>query len=436
MIHAATLPEITRQRLSEIVSIQFAMLDYAATEQTPSISGCESWLAAKPTFRSRVGVLSNWIWGARSRHEPLEAIAEGPSEAKATIVSRWKRDAKMFKDSPSGTLIPVDFSHSQNWEKAGAAFLVRFYEDFRSKAGFPAKLFQDSSIGGFSGQDFLQAFLLGNGRLCVCPACEETGYLTISRSAIRSEIDHYFPKSLYPHLSCHAYNLIPLCHGCNSWVKGDRDPLARKDGTRRRLEDIWLPYREEGLSRCTYLEVEIPSAGKAARFGKIKPLTGHVIRERTEALGDIYELPGRWGGRVDEIGEKLFRRMRDYVRHRPELATGINSSQLSDGFDELITTLYDEDLGREPFVFPMIWWLAKLVNEEIAFAPKETSTLSPLMEEIASWLPAHDTHRGELRTFGQQLRKELQAESAATGGNWVSPGPGGGRTPLRRKIIL
>jgi len=45
------------------------------------------------------------------------------------------------------------------------------------------------------------------GRLSFCPYCHSTPV---------QDLDHYVPRSLMPEYSVHIYNLIPLCHQCNT----------------------------------------------------------------------------------------------------------------------------------------------------------------------------------------------------------------------------
>lgn len=52
----------------------------------------------------------------------------------------------------------------------------------------------------------------------VCPYCNREYTFTIGNTKekkVRPEIDHFFPKSEYPYLSCSLYNMIPSCHICN-----------------------------------------------------------------------------------------------------------------------------------------------------------------------------------------------------------------------------
>ena len=55
---------------------------------------------------------------------------------------------------------------------------------------------------------------------------------------MRTDTDHYFTKKYYPLLAVRPYNLMPLCHLCNSAVKREEDPLDGGKGRRRSLRDV------------------------------------------------------------------------------------------------------------------------------------------------------------------------------------------------------
>lgn len=60
----------------------------------------------------------------------------------------------------------------------------------------------------------------------ICPYCNCQYTFTVRDEdldcIIRPEMDHFYPKSIYPFLSINLYNLIPSCHICNH-KKGDKD---------------------------------------------------------------------------------------------------------------------------------------------------------------------------------------------------------------------
>jgi hypothetical protein len=65
-----------------------------------------------------------------------------------------------------------------------------------------------------------------------CPYCNRN-YISIinkdenGNKQTRPEIDHFYPKSIYPFLACSFYNLIPSCKTCNH-LKSDDDSYVDK----------------------------------------------------------------------------------------------------------------------------------------------------------------------------------------------------------------
>ena len=61
-----------------------------------------------------------------------------------------------------------------------------------------------------------------------CPYCNRNYIYYLSKAhEIKPQIDHFFPKSLYPFLGMSFYNLIPSCQTCNGFgAKEEKDPLA------------------------------------------------------------------------------------------------------------------------------------------------------------------------------------------------------------------
>jgi hypothetical protein len=328
-------------------------------------------------LRQRARKIAGWVWDSNKRYRPLIEFSRGPvGEKKAWAILLFREAVRLFRN-PIGQLTPFENTRALDWQKAGADFLRQFYKELRG-SGIPPYLFSDTGTA-FKAQTFLESFRNENTFLCVCPACDDEGYYTISEGSILAEIDHYFPKSVYPHLAIHPFNLVPLCHGCNSWIKGDRDPLEKENGGRRELQDVWLPYRQAGLSKKTFLDVHFPADHRSAEFREIKPWTDYEPRETIAVLGEVYRLPKRWSENKDRIGDKLFRRMRQYS-HIVLSGETIGVQNVSNCFSALLGLFQEEDLARESFVYPMTWWLSKLIEQELG------SEETPLMQEVTSWV--------------------------------------------------
>jgi len=69
-------------------------------------------------------------------------------------------------------------------------------------------------------------FVNGIG-LQTCPYCNRSYIHSVNkRGVVRPQIDHFYPKSLFPYLGLSFYNLIPSCSVCNgTTAKGERDSL-------------------------------------------------------------------------------------------------------------------------------------------------------------------------------------------------------------------
>lgn len=68
------------------------------------------------------------------------------------------------------------------------------------------------------------AYIMSTG-LKVCPYCNRS-YITSyysEKNKVRPDLDHFFPKSIYPFFSMSIYNLVPSCKVCNSSFKGQKD---------------------------------------------------------------------------------------------------------------------------------------------------------------------------------------------------------------------
>ena len=89
-----------------------------------------------------------------------------------------------------------------------------------------------------SSNDFMEFFKKLN--IKSCPFCNNN-YIYFYKEKSRTyntiaTLEHYYPKSKYPHLSLSFYNLIPSCYICNSKFKGSDEKYVGK---------IVHPYRDD-----------------------------------------------------------------------------------------------------------------------------------------------------------------------------------------------
>jgi hypothetical protein len=388
MIHEVHLPPLTLKRLTDVVVLQMWLLLYAASHSTLDPTDCANHLDKCPRFRGRGEKIVNWISKASTtRLKPLQDIAEDP--APISDKRRWVKqlisDVFRLLKKPSGTLQRLEPNTRTPWQKAASEFLINFYQEVlrNSTSRFPGYIFSfsdtDENPSAFGAQDFLTEFQKINPKLYICPACDESKYRT-KASRIETDIDHYLPKSQYPHLSCHPYNLVPSCSLCNQRMKQGLDPLTGKTNnliTQRRLEDIFNLYRESGLAEKTYLEIKVKNKQQPTRICELKAKENYNLFERIEVIKEIHRIPERWSEQIEEIEDELYRQLENLLRVMP---VSLDYTQnLLDYLDYSLSTDYIQGRGKVAFSFAKGWVLATLIND----AEIDTSS-SVLIKELTS----------------------------------------------------
>lgn len=98
---------------------------------------------------------------------------------------------------------------------------IKYFEKNFKKARFTKealnnilyRVFVDYGYEKIDKLEFVNNINLGS-----CPYCNRNYIFTISKNgSIKPEIDHLYPKSLYPYLACSYFNLIPSCPTCNGF---------------------------------------------------------------------------------------------------------------------------------------------------------------------------------------------------------------------------
>jgi len=96
-------------------------------------------------------------------------------------------------------------------------------------------------------QDDLRHKLILSLNISVCPYCNRQ-YITSwndekkKKKKTTADLDHFYPKSIFPAFSLSLFNFIPSCQICNSRMKGDK------------WSDVIYPY-EERFGDDAYFEV-------------------------------------------------------------------------------------------------------------------------------------------------------------------------------------
>lgn len=135
------------------------------------------------------------------------------------------------------------------------------------------------------------AYQLG-ARVCVYCNRNYTVTLQINKSGIvRPQLDHFYPKSIYPYLSVSLYNLIPACPTCNANLKLDQVMLNED------FEDEYMhPYEDEICNQVRFEFSIVGSHDITQYFSNIAPeeirlkLVGLDINPKFERSADLFKL--------------------------------------------------------------------------------------------------------------------------------------------------
>lgn len=107
------------------------------------------------------------------------------------------------------------------------------------------------NVFNYSGHRKKELFMRNFKKLNIksCPFCNNNYvyYFQDGKNTIAT-LEHYYPKSKYPHLSLSFYNLIPSCYVCNSKFKGGK----------KHVGNVLHPYTEDFDQKATF-SVEIDS---------------------------------------------------------------------------------------------------------------------------------------------------------------------------------
>jgi hypothetical protein len=442
MIYPLILSQQIEYYLSEVVLLQMKLLLCAAQEQHMTPDLCIHYLNEKDEqghFRGRGQAVADWLWqnGTTSRHRYLEQFAQTYCEIstegrkqeqkeKITWCRRLEEDVQallrcervyvnlhgFFASEDERKKLKTQRNTSNiHWKEHACRFLVYCYEEFlgSNRAKFNKALFTVPNAVDFGREEWLQMFFEANPSLEICAFCDEARYYTYGynekqqRYYRHTSIDHYLPKSLYPHLACHPYNLIPTCHYCNSSIKGEKDPLQQTPG---RLNVCTLPYSFHPTTKRRlelYLNVHITNDWHSFIIDTLAPYEDlPELHEAVQQLNMLYNLPERWREpyQLTRISETLFRRMHQFLGDGKGMPIGFNMTMaLYNTLLQLLYYLSQEDQRKDPFAFAMTWMLATLIKDCIKpyLSPEITEgtqtaairvrekIYKALMEEVSSW---------------------------------------------------
>ena len=109
------------------------------------------------------------------------------------------------------------------------AYLLNLIKNLNSvnipRDSLPYKVFSYDKFPNHTGE-WNRHKLLSLMEIEVCPYCQRnyiSSFEENNEKRTTADLDHFYPKSLYPFLALSLYNFIPSCQICNSRFKGGKD---------------------------------------------------------------------------------------------------------------------------------------------------------------------------------------------------------------------
>lgn len=341
MLHHIELPTYDG-KLDHIVEFQRKFIVFLCSSSIPLTPQKADFKEAFTDEQSR-----EWLWNWLQRKKKkgngtyyndlcrLLTHLDSHPEERQQIIDAFKNDTDFYaclKDEQFQFLFNTRF-RAQKYtilRQALASVMIVFY-DVLFFEGFP------SCIASIDRKDFLRIFWSTNKDLEVCPACD--GQLPdIHGQYPACDLDHFFPKALYPFLAISASNLVPLCLDCNRVFKHGKDPLDHS--LTAPLLQTFHPYGRPAIDE---INVVVTRRDNGERTILLEERTGGTSK-RIEQLNHIFELESRWNGRLKQkIGsiERKIQRAAEIWIKKGRTATEIVE-------DLLETEIGNKDIGKTP----------------------------------------------------------------------------------------
>jgi len=296
MLHERKLPQLEAKDLTCIYAVKLKLLTWLLKSPPPGqITQAE--LIGK--FGKKVG---NWFW--KRIRKPATRTAFGNAVDALSLKAR----TNMSSAALVAAALKHDARFHTKWDVAGYELeFPRLYPDWLDVIKAVAEPFYDLWLtgSGFAKADFrlkgsemnrdriMKAFRPQSGGIC--------GYCDGSLGDVGTKVeandcDHFFPKSIWPHLAIHPSNLFVSCKGCNETWKLDKTPMGTADI--QGLAEIYHPQLRAGANHIAVIANQSATTPRQIKLS----ITDSTVPRRALTLVEALDLEARW---TNDINEKM-----------------------------------------------------------------------------------------------------------------------------------
>lgn len=334
MLHPAELPEYSKQ-LEKVLDFQERLLEF----------GCRMPEITPDDFRDELGdELFDWLTSTRQLRklfEPIYEFARLPQDEKDAILADFRHDRTFWdhKDNATFQFRLLGGSTNKNRQRVGT-WLIGYYKRFSGTVGLDGPISED--VQSILKKSWFDAYRKKNKQRNTCAACDGSMNHGIT-------VEHFLPKSRYPALSMHPYNLLPFCDKCNNEIKGEKDPLKGHN-----LTTIFIPYRD---SVRLVAHLEFSDDGKGGETIQFVPNSSDpVVDSQLQSFSYLFDIPGQWQKNIHEIGESAWRSLHRHLRGLQRQGLTMDKTTVLKAWEAFCDDL-ELDWGTDHYLFPKTEWL-------------------------------------------------------------------------------
>jgi hypothetical protein len=342
VLHPINLPDCF-DNLWLTLSLQETLLELSCNEDATD---------ATVLNRDTEPALAGWLWRHKQKLlDPLAEFINHPIQAeKQAILDAFRHDITYHKhlEDPSFAFhLQPELQIPSHLAISVGKWLENFYDKIMQ--GIPAAAFGYTHT--ISSQLVYREFSDLNAQMRVCPVCDGT-WMEPTSTGILGSVDHFLPRSKYPALSVHPFNLVLICETCNEDVKDNKDPLS--DNQQRTLADVFVYCPQCRPSRPARDTLSVQVGPSTSHPWQLQCLRATPVQ--LSLFPDLYDLPGRWQVRQDEIDRIVRRRIRDCLRARQSAQSTITRNSFGALLGDLEQRMRGE-WGEGAYLYPATWWL-------------------------------------------------------------------------------
>lgn len=192
-----------------------ALKAFASKLQSKVANWVQLWYVGDAASHVRMDQHAHDFFESINKPDAIWSIIDLPADQLLAYISQ------MEQDYPE---LATDRTKKEKNKSSAVSDLYKCIEKAFSNYGYDSSMFPSKEI-------------LEDVDISVCPYCNRNfiRYIEVGQNAqgdpksVKAELDHFYPRSLFPYLAISRHNLVPCCHDCNG-QSGKHDKDTRKLG--------------------------------------------------------------------------------------------------------------------------------------------------------------------------------------------------------------